>query len=484
MVFNSFPFINFFAVVAPLIILLHRHVKARNIVLLAASYYFYGSWDWRFLGLIASSTLLDYTVSLKLDSPSAPTHIKPARSARDHALLLTSLVFNLGLLAVFKYFNFFTDSLVSLLQLSGISVHARTFNIILPVGISFYTFQTLSYTVDVYLGRIRAEQSLLTYATYLSMFPQLVAGPIERASNLLPQLNQPTTIDLERIWRGFYLMSWGLFKKVVIADNMATIVDTAFATPAANGTVYLLGIYAFAIQIYGDFSGYTDIARGTAKVIGFEFPLNFRQPYLSLNPSEFWRRWHISLSTWLRDYLYILLGGNRHGEIRTYVNLMITMVLGGLWHGAAWTFVCWGVFHGAILAIHRILRRPLEFLGQRFQQAPYLWLAVRWLAFFHLTCLGWLLFRAESMAQVQEMLTSIFTQPSFDIEPLPKSNLLGLAASVAILVPLEIAQERTQDECVVLELPIVVRALIYAAGFLALICFGNLGGREFVYFQF
>jgi len=316
---------------------------------LLASYFFYGCWDWRFLGLIWLSTIVDFACGRELDKrkrgttgedggPSSEPYFHSRRGRRT--ILFVSVAANLGILGFFKYFDFFVGSAATLLDMIGLPLERRLLNVILPVGISFYTFQTLSYTIDIYRGQIRAHGSLLDFAVFVAFFPQLVAGPIVRAREFIPQVSRRRHLNLDQIYEGGYLILWGLFKKVVIADNLALLVDGVFQSdaPLLGGTV-LVALYAFSVQIYCDFSGYSDIARGCAKMMGFEIRLNFKLPYFESNPAEFWRRWHISLSTWLRDYLYIPLGGNRKGATRTCINLALTMILGGLWHGAAWTFV-------------------------------------------------------------------------------------------------------------------------------------------------
>jgi alginate O-acetyltransferase complex protein AlgI len=345
--FNSLLFFAFLAIVLPL----YFSLKGRGQVLLCliASYVFYGAWDWRFLGLIALSTIVDYCVALKLEASEAPAVRK--------RLLILSLALNLGLLGVFKYYNFFIGSFRDLLTSLGFSPGELTLEIILPVGISFYTFQTLSYTIDVYRREIRAERSLLRFATFVAFFPQLVAGPIVRASDFLPQLYVTHRFHRVRALGGAAQMALGFFKKIVVADSAALVVETVFTEPSVHTSIGLIvGVVFYAFQIYGDFAGYSDIAIGLARVMGFKFPPNFRQPYVSQSFSEFWTRWHISLSSWLRDYLYIPLGGNRHGTLATYRNLMITMLLGGLWHGAEWKFVIWGGLHGAYLILQRFLQ--------------------------------------------------------------------------------------------------------------------------------
>ena len=342
MLFHSLAFAIFFPLVLALyMLLLRRRLLAQNVLLLLASYIFYGWWDWRFLSLIWLSTIIDYCCGLALDrrqaaaetASAAATQTEPAYQyqPRTRKLILTvSLVANLGLLGFFKYCDFFIASFAELLQSVGFHSEPRLLNIILPVGISFYTFQTLSYTIDVYRGQLRAHRSLLEFAVFVAFFPQLVAGPIVRARDFLPQIAKPRRIDLEQIYQGCYAIFWGLFKKIVIADNLANlIVDPVFKDPdTVYGGMVLVAVYAFAFQIYCDFSGYTDIARGCARIMGIDINLNFNLPYFATNPVEFWRRWHISLSSWLRDYLYIPLGGSRRGTRRTCINLMLTMISG------------------------------------------------------------------------------------------------------------------------------------------------------------
>jgi alginate O-acetyltransferase complex protein AlgI len=347
MLFNSFIFLIFLIVILPIFYLLPTK-KTKNLFLLITSYFFYGYWDWRFCILLAITSVTVYWIGIKINRSTNPNNRK--------YLLYLSLIINLGILAIFKYFNFFIDSFANLSSNLGVSLDFLHLNIILPVGISFYTFQALSYVLDVYWEKIQPTHNFIDFALFVSFFPQLVAGPIERASNLLPQFNKklkPTKLQLQE---GLTLVVFGLFKKVMIGDTAGKIVDHIFAQPELYMSFELLcGLILFSIQIYADFSGYSSIARGTAKLLGVELMRNFEQPYLSRNITEFWRRWHISLSSWLKDYLYIPLGGNRKGKVRIYTNLMITMLLGGLWHGASWNFVIWGGLHGLYLGIHKII---------------------------------------------------------------------------------------------------------------------------------
>jgi D-alanyl-lipoteichoic acid acyltransferase DltB (MBOAT superfamily) len=474
--FNSLSFALFFAVVYAGTLALRHNVRARNVLLLVASYFFYGSWDWRFLSLIWLSTLIDYCAGIGIERAGTP--------AGKRRWLVLSLVTNLSLLGVFKYLGFFADSFRELcVHCLGWEPGIPVLTVVLPVGISFYTFQTLSYTIDIYLGKMRPTRNILDFALFVAFFPQLVAGPIERASSLLGQLAETRPITDRMFREGAWLIFWGLFKKVVIADNCALVVDAVYAADPSllGGGEILAATYAFAAQIYCDFSGYSDIARGTAKMMGFELCLNFDLPYFAVNPSDFWRRWHISLSTWLRDYLYIPLGGNRKGIRRTYINLMATMLLGGLWHGAAWHFVIWGAFHGLLLCGHRLASGHLEkwFGGWQGWKAK-LWWCLRILVFFQITCVGWLLFRVGSVAQIVDFARRIGASPAAGfltrIQPvLP--HLLFLAVWQAV-------QYRTKDSFPVFRLPGWARALVYVLLYYVLILFGRFDLHEFIYFQF
>ncbi len=462
MLFNSWTFLAFILPVLGLYHCLGR--RRQNQVLLVASYTFYGAWDWRFLSLIWLSTLVDYVVGLRLARARDPVH--------KRRLLILSLLVNLGMLGFFKYCNFFVESGTDLLAALGWEFLAPRLDIVLPVGISFYTFQTLSYTLDVHRGRLQACRDPLDFALFVAFFPQLVAGPIERAAALLPQMQQPRRTSADQWVEGLWLILWGLFKKVVVADNLAVFVDAVFSGGELGFWRVLLGTYAFAYQIYGDFSGYSDIARGLAKLMGFELLLNFQQPYLATDPSDFWRRWHISLSTWLRDYLYIPLGGNRRGPGRTYLNLMLTMLLGGLWHGARWNFVLWGAYHGGLLALHR------RFFHGRSRWPRWL----RQLGMFHLTCLGWLFFRATSLAQIRQLLGAFAS--NFSVDAATLRFLPQLLLLPALLWSVE-AWVRNRDDP--RESPGWNRGLgplVVALLLLACFVLAPAGERSFIYFQF
>jgi len=468
LLFNSFTF----AVFLPVVLILYWTLPRRfqNPLLLVASYVFYGAWDWRFLGLLWLSTLVDYLVGRALGTTTD--------TGRRRRLLGLSLFVNLGILASFKYFNFFVESATSLLEQFGMSADGPTLRIILPVGISFYTFQTLAYTIDVYRRKTEIEYNPLTFALYVAFFPQLVAGPIERAQRLIPQLAEPRSrIGFHQVRSGLFLIALGLFKKVAIADALAPYVDEAFTRATTSGWITLLvGVYAFGLQIYGDFSGYTDVARGASRLLGVELMINFNQPYLSRNITNFWRTWHISLSTWLRDYLYIPLGGNRKGNV--YRNVMITMVLGGLWHGAAWTFVVWGGLHGLYLAVHRRMRHK----SPAGAVDPFRWRdVVPTLVTFNLVSLGWVFFRAETFSQAFEVLRGIAT---FRAGPV-NWNALGLLVAMGGLgLIIDLVQRNQADHTIVLTWPAAARGVAYAVLALGLIIFAGGDAIPFIYFQF
>ncbi len=409
MLFNSFIFLIFLGVVLPIFYLLPNK-RSKNIFLLISSYFFYGYWDWKFCSLLAISTIVDFYLGQKL--------FHEDREKQRKIYLTMSMVVNLGLLGIFKYFNFFVDSFSTLTSNFGYDLDFLHLNIILPVGISFYTFQTMSYTIDIYKREMEPTNSFIDFALFVSFFPQLVAGPIERASNLLPQLNHKLKPNKEQIQKGIILIVTGLFKKVMIGDTTGRYVDQLFGNPELYKSPELLaGLILFSIQIYADFSGYSNIARGTAKLLGVELMKNFEQPYLSRNITEFWRRWHISLSSWLKDYLYISLGGNRKGKVRTYINLFATMLLGGLWHGAAWTFVIWGGLHGAYLAIHKAI------IGKKKISISYKYTGLVSLLNFSMKCLftniivlfTWLFFRVKSLSEAKYFLSKMINWESSEL---------------------------------------------------------------------
>jgi len=397
MLFNSVEYACLLAVAFGGFWLLERHRLARVLLLLAASYLFYACWNAKYLLLIFMSSNVDFFVGRGL--------ARAERPGARRLLLAVSVVVNLGVLCTFKYFNFFVASAVDLLAALGIDAGGWHLDVLLPVGISFYTFQTLSYTIDVYRRKLDPTDRYFEYLLFVSFFPQLVAGPIVRASHLLPQLGRLPTLTAERGSRALFLIGLGLVKKIAIADFLgAHVVDRVFSNPDMYSSVEtLLGVYGYAFQIYADFSAYSDIAIGSAALLGFDIPVNFNAPYRAENLREFWQRWHISLSTWLRDYLYVPLGGSRRGGARTYLNLLVTMLLGGLWHGAALTFVAWGAMHGLALVATRLVQRWRG--AQRVPGAVRR--AVGVLVTFHVVCAAWVFFRAQDFSGAAAVFRSI-----------------------------------------------------------------------------
>lgn len=470
--FNSFSFFLFLAVV--LVVYRFLGHRSRNRFLLVASYFFYGCWDWRFLVLILFTTGFEFLSSWKVSGSNDPI--------RKRWWVGASLVVELGILAIFKYFGFFVEEMNRVLWWLGLSSWEPGLQILLPVGISFYTFQALSYTIDVYRERTQPCRRFLDFALYISFFPQLVAGPIERSHHLLPQVEKPRPpLDRNRFREGLHLVLTGLFLKVVIADNMAWLANFVFGSEPENlrATEVLLGVYAFAFQIYGDFGGYSAIAIGVAKWLGFDLMENFRRPYFSSNPREFWQRWHISLSTWLRDYLYIPLGGNRGGRWRTGRNLMITMLLGGLWHGAAWTFLIWGGIHGVWLAIHRWIRGRTESEEENRGRFARL---VSMISTFHIVCLAWLFFRAESLEQALALLVGLGGDWGM-------TDFVATASSLIVFftvpwIAFEFWSERRGGTYAIFEHSWIFRVLLYLYIALMLLFFPAPAPVEFIYFQF
>ena len=467
MLFNSYAFWIFFALVWALYrVLPHR---GQNLLLLAASYWFYGCWDWRFLPLILISTAVSYSTALGIAASGDPR--------RRRWLMAAAATVSLGLLAFFKYWGFFTTSAAAMLAWLGFHADLRVLEIVLPVGISFYTFQTMSYTIDVYRGQMRATRSFADYALYVAYFPQLVAGPIERSSSLLPQIAAPRKRREGDFAAGLYQILTGLFLKVVVGDNLGYIANGVFGAPAGSltGTEVLAGTYAFAFQIYGDFAGYSAIACGISRWLGIDLMTNFRMPYLARNPSEFWQRWHISLSSWLRDYLYIPLGGNRGSAARTYRNLMVTMLLGGLWHGAGWNFIGWGALHGVILCVYRAL-------GTRFQLPGRWGRVVATVGFFHLVCLGWIFFRADGAVHAWALLERVFFHQ--EVTAFARYGFGMLAFFGGPLMAYEIWLNRSAAPHRLETAPWGWRAAVYCYLSFMLIVFPPPVFGQFIYFQF
>ncbi|WP_426424838.1 MBOAT family O-acyltransferase [Bradyrhizobium genosp. A] len=551
MLFNSLEFAVFFLVVYGLYVGLP--FRLQNYMLIIAGYVFYGWWDVRFLFLVVLSTTVDFWVGLMIEHGRLEVRqrLVPATVFVGSALiflgvnwkalptstvdlsrltdllssttgwllvgsiafvallfavfaiigrvqieprqrllcLMVSLVTQLGLLAVFKYYNFFIDSLSAALAGAGINSAAFHLHIVLPVGISFYTFQSLSYTIDIYRRQLKPTGRFSDFALFVAYFPPLQAGPIERGRHLIPQLAQPRQITLDQTARGLYLIVFGFFKKIAIADGISPVVDQIFGS---SGRVSWIDVVAatglFAIQIYCDFSGYTDIARGVSKMLGINLIVNFDQPYFATNPQEFWRRWHISLSTWLRDYLYVPLGGNKGGLVFVCRNLLVTMLLGGLWHGAAWNFVLWGLYQGAALCVYRVWR---EYLGRHSAtpaaDAAIVSTAIRrflsWGFFSIVVCYGWLLFRAHSFAQIVDFTTLLFTDFG-NLDYGARAPRLSALCGVALLLAVELAQYWKADPCFYRRLPVPVRGFLIAA--MIAITFMGMSNEpaQFIYFQF
>jgi alginate O-acetyltransferase complex protein AlgI len=546
-------FLVFLALVFPVYYLLGWSLRMQtghrlqNLLLLIASYVFYGWWDVRFLLLIVISTVVDYCCGLMIERGSMTgrqrwqasvcvplaallfvvarwqpidsadgstadwlTRLRPdafgiwvlatsvvvvvianvlyavtvrlAEHTRRRLFLGISLSANLGILGFFKYFNFFAQSLVEFAGQLNIHIDQPTLDILLPAGISFYTFQTMGYAIDVYRGRMQATDRFGDFMLYVSFFPQLVMGPIERADRLLPQISSPRSFCRQQFFSGLQLGVWGYFKKAVIADNLADIVDQVFANPSPDGPAVMLGAYAFAIQIYCDFSGYTDIARGVARMLGIDLRQNFRLPYFATNPGDFWQRWHISLSTWLRDYLYIPLGGNRGGRWRTYRNLFLTMLLGGLWHGAAWNFVMWGAYHGLLLVLFLRFQTSSEARLVTFQRRTgfRFWLSA--LLFFQLTCAGWLIFRAESLSHFGMMLSAIVTNTSW--AQLPVSTIVKLACFTIPLIAFQVYQYYCDEQETWRRWPVWTQAAFFLSLYYGIVFLEAPRTYPFYYFQF
>jgi alginate O-acetyltransferase complex protein AlgI len=410
MIFNSIPYLLFLPVIFILYWFVFKKLSYQNLLLLVASYFFYGWWDYRFLLLITGSTLVDYAIAL--------TIYRNQNKKWRKVLLFCSIAFNLLLLGYFKYLNFFIESFIELGNSFGLSSNYNTLKIILPIGISFYTFQTLSYTIDVYRKEIKPTSNFIIFATYVSFFPQLVAGPIERAKHLLPQFINSRKFNPKKAITGIQLIIWGLFQKMVIADNCATFVNAIFNSyDRLDSLSLLLGAFYFAFQIYCDFSGYSNIAIGTARLFGFDLMRNFNYPYFSKNISEFWRRWHISLSTWFRDYLYIPLGGSRGSKFQQLRNILIIFLVSGFWHGANWTFLAWGGLHAIFFAPILFKRSRTKSVDKEKEHTSNTFgELIRILFTFFITCIAWIFFRSASISDSFNYFNRIIYNHSFKIE--------------------------------------------------------------------
>jgi alginate O-acetyltransferase complex protein AlgI len=480
MLFNSFQFLVFFIVVWALVLMTRGTV--RRVIILIASYYFYMCWSTRYIWAIWGITLLDYVAGLQIE--------KAERQGLRRFYLCLSLFCNIGLLIFFKYFNFLTASASSGAHLFGLKYDPPLLAILLPVGLSFHTFQAMSYTIEVYRRKVPAEKNLLQYALYVAFFPQMVAGPIERPFELLPQFHREPTISLAGVQSGLVQAAWGLFKKIVIADNVADFVNLVYGTPTHyGGGAFVLATTLFSLQIYCDFSGYTDMALGLARMMGYELRMNFRQPYFSRSVAEFWHRWHISLSTWFRDYVYIPLGGNRVRLPRYYLNLMITFAISGLWHGANWTFVAWGLLHGLFLISSQAIGPYAARVSRAlyFERWPRLVNGAKVLLTFGAVTFAWIFFRANNLADawyIARHLLSLHFDPwllmagGFTRATAPFLLLFTIGMFVVewwIAHPLQAPKAWGSP---------AFRALAYNACVYSTVFFGFFGHRDFIYFQF
>jgi len=482
MLFNSIDF----AIFLPIVFILYwfltsKSLKAQNILIVLASYTFYGWWDWRFLSLIFFSTVIDYSIGVRL--------ARNQNETRRKTLLWTSIIVNLGFLGFFKYYNFFLDNFITAFSFFGTEIKANSLNIILPVGISFYTFQTLSYTIDVYKRKLEPTKDFIAFTAFVSFFPQLVAGPIERATNLLPQFYTKRHFDYPKAVDGMRQILWGLFKKIVIADNCAQYANIIFNNSSEySGSTLVLGAIFFSFQIYGDFSGYSDIAIGTSRLFGFNLKQNFAFPYFSRDIAEFWRRWHISLSTWFRDYLYIPLGGSRGGTWNKIRNIFIIFLVSGFWHGANWTFIVWGALNALFflpLLLTNKNRNNLEVVAQG-KVLPSLKELFSILLTFSLTVFAWVFFRAENIGHAISYISEILSPSLFSI---PKFNELRGALRTIILVAIFVLVEwkGREGQYAIAHLGTKwKRPLRYAMYYAIILAIFWFGGKEqqFIYFQF
>jgi alginate O-acetyltransferase complex protein AlgI len=486
MLFNSLDFAIFLPIVFLLYwFLVQKNLKLQNAIIVVASYVFYGWWDWRFLSLIIFSTVVDYLIGQRLRTED--------KQSKRKALLWTSIFVNLGFLGFFKYYNFFLENFVDAFSLFGMQINANSLNIILPVGISFYTFQTLSYTIDVYNKKLEPTQDFIAFSAFVCFFPQLVAGPIERASNLLPQFYKKRAFEYHKAVDGMRQILWGLFKKVVIADNCAEFANQIFNNSAdMNGSTLVLGAIFFTFQIYGDFSGYSDIAIGTSKLFGLDLKQNFATPYFSRDIAEFWRRWHISLSTWFRDYLYIPLGGSRGGTWMKIRNTFAIFLVSGFWHGANWTFIFWGALN-AIYFLPLLLtnnnRKNLGVVAEG-KLLPSFGELIAMLTTFTLTVFAWIFFRAENVSHafsyIGEIFSiSLFNSPMKDLWRINTGTLIiNLAICLVVFVLVDWLNRNSNHSLNLKSIKNkIIRFLIYYILIIA-IFFMNSSQQEFIYFQF
>lgn len=469
MLFNSIAFLLFFPAVCIFYFCIpSRQTKMRNLLLLSASYYFYMNWEPAYALLLLTSTVITYIAALGIDYFEGKNEKK--------LCLVGSLALNLSILFLFKYYNFFATNVDAVSEACGLRMELPEFVLLLPVGISFYTFQALGYSIDVYRGVTKVERDFPTYALFVSFFPQLVAGPIERSNNLLPQFKEQHRFDYDQVMEGVRLMLWGYFMKLVLADRCGIYVDAVFNYVGNhNGGSYLLASLLFPFQIYGDFAGYSLIAIGVARILGFRLMQNFRRPYFACTVGEFWHRWHISLSTWFKDYVYIPLGGNRVGRIHNYFNLLVTFVISGIWHGANWTFFCWGALHGVLLCGEKCFG-----MGSRTYHG--IRKCCHWAVTFVLVCLAWILFRANSLQDAVVVVTGIFTNPGV---PKPEfANFIAIGLALIVLLSKELSDEFGWRFRIAESDSWIVRHVYLVCMIAYIVLFGVLGGDQFIYFQF
>lgn len=482
MLFNSLEFAIFLPIVFLLYwFVLQKSLKLQNAIIVLASYIFYGWWDWRFLSLIIFSTVVDYLIGQKLRNEE--------KQSKRKVLLWTSIIVNLGFLGFFKYYNFFLENFVNAFSFFGMQINANSLNIILPVGISFYTFQTLSYTIDVYKKKLEPTKDFIAFSAFVCFFPQLVAGPIERATNLLPQFYKKRTFEYHKATDGMRQVLWGLFKKVVIADNCAEFANQIFNNSTdMNGSTLMLGAIFFTFQIYGDFSGYSDIAIGTSRLFGFDLKQNFATPYFSRDIAEFWRRWHISLSTWFRDYLYIPLGGSRGGTWMKVKNTFAIFLVSGFWHGANWTFIIWGALNAIYFLPLLLTKKNRKNLGvvAEGKLLPSIRELFAMLTTFGLTVFAWIFFRAENLRHAFEVLNKIFSKSLFQLlnNSINEFDVFILLLLIVYFLFIEWMSRNYKYGLDFLELK-STKYINYSITLILIFLFGKYNANlEFIYFQF